>query len=1058
MKSVFFLSLLFSTLLVNAAQISTVEAKPECYDVFYGKKDRIYLTGKWSYKKVLCKHKDYFKIAKENINLAEKSVNTKSWNNILVPNYMDVHSRKPQDSAATFLRRDFNISDFKKDKRYILKFQGIAWEPIIYINGKKVAELKNILPGFPMEFFQNDITEYLKKGTNNITVSIFVSNRSGRIISCGIYAPVMIDVVNPVYLREMLIHSQLPDMAKVKCTIENSTGKTVKSEITAEVSPWKNTGTTTVLKLGKRLLKAGKNKLEFTVKINNPILWNLANPFLYSLKLKVGDKLAGFERFGLREFKSRDGNFYLNGNKINCYGIAAAEGNLARLMYVESYSPQFINNTRGVLRKYIKMLKANNCSTAMRWPSFSRAMNDICDEEGFINFHMILPWKHTKDMPLWIKRKIVAKGRKIPEKLSHGYFYEKVNGKFERCGKDIFDIEGRNSYLNLVYNKLGKLICNSPSVVAILNGDENFRSCNQAFDMPLMRKSLYETCPGMVFAGEHGIGSTSMTLDGKRIPVVPDQDLVNYAGANCGGASMNVCHFSMYPFTLKWRYELYNKNIYPKPLPNFADESLYYGVIRTSKAKRLWRFTLKSYSSMYPKGKVDIEQMIKILGNPAIDKANVISNRYKRTAYIRKETKGTWWPYRKHIKLMGLQVDGLDQRVLFGAIAKRVKKMGEMVRMYDQYMQGVGAVTGPWFNYDMDKMLNLDPAGIKSTSPIGEMFKLVYSPLFTCLSLYDNQHSFIAGDKLDTKIFAFNNSGFDSKDVKVELILSQSNKRVFNKTVNFNTLKAGSKVVKEISIPFAAGLKTGDCTITLKMRSANKELLTNSYNVFVLSQADAHPQLSFKDTLYVLNGKNRIMNKKLTELLGNIKGIKIEYIENLAKLDKIKYLLIAPRALNKSNEKELAKLNPWLKKGGRMLALEQSYIGSFPWLPGVKNVPLVGKFAKYFTLFGIDLMPVHTDYPAFDKIEKRHYWNTLNNKYGEVYRTLMAPLDKDAMAIGADVGFDEFARCFGALLIEKKVGSGTCIMSQVEAVKASGKKDGVAAKYLYNLIKHITNK
>ena len=106
-------------------------------------------------------------------------------------------------------------------------------------------------------------------------------------------------------------------------------------------------------------------------------------------------------------------------------------------------------------------------------------------------------------------------------------------------------------------------------------------------------------------------------------------------------------------------------------------------------------------------------------------------------------------------------------------------------------------------------------------------------------------------------------------------------------------------------------------------------------------------------------------------------------------------------------------------------------------------------------MIGIDLMPVDLDYPAFDKLQERYYWETLNNKYGEVYGSLILPLDKDAKAIGADADLGEIPRCFGALLVEKKIGLGTCILSQVEAVNACGKNDGVAVKYLYNLIKHL---
>jgi len=1056
----FFIYLTFFLLVsyVNGAQINTTLANPKDFDIFYGQKSRIYLTGEWFYKRVACNHKEYFDVVQKNLKLTGANFNSSSWDKMQVPNYIDARRRNPELKGAMFFRKNFKIPTNLKGKRFILKFDGIAWEPIIFINGKKVTGLKNVLPGFPTEFFQTDITKFIKAGSNNITVTLFKNIRPRRLLNSGIYNPVMIDIVNSVYVKEMFINPELPNIAKVKCTIINSTGKKLNVKLTAEASPWKKTGAKTTILLGARELVPGENHLQFDMKINNPVLWNLENPFLYSIKLSANGKLAGWERFGLREFKVVGKNFYLNGNKINCYGIAAEEGHLARLMYVEAGNPQLINNVGGCLRKYIKMLKQDNCMSAMRWPAFTKVMNDICDEEGMLNFHVIWPFKHSTDMPLWIKRMIVNKKRAIPEKLSKGFFYEKVNGKLKMCGKDIFDLEGRNEYLKLVFNKLGKSICNNPSVVTILDGDENFRSCNQAFDLPTMRKALYEICPGMVFASEHGIADSSMNLDGKRVPVVPKQDFINYAGVACGGAAMNIGHFSLYPYTLKWFYESRNKAIYPHPLPSFADEALYYGDMRTMELERLWQPAKRSFSPMYKDGKLDIKQMVRILSKPDYAKIQAIANRAKRSRAKYAAVKGEWWSYRHFIKLAGLHVDIFDKQKVCKIIGLRAKKMVEMVRIYDQYMQGIGTVTGPWLKYDMTKLIELDPAGIQSSSPIGKMFKLIYSPLFTCISLYDNKHNFIAGNKFNTKVYAFNNTGIDAKDIKVKLTLSAEASSLFNKTIDFGCLKAGSKVTRNITVPFAADLKTGTYKIVLRMTSGDKEILLNDYKVFVLGYADAHPQINCSDLLYVLQGRNRVLKKNLEKLLGNIKGLTVKFINDIDALGDGKYLIIGPRALNNNNSQKLTKLNEWLKKGGRMLSLSQKLEGAVPWIPEMQIFSLKGKFSKYFQLIGIDLMPVELGYPAFEKLQERYYWETLNNKHGEVYRSLILPLDEDAKAIGADAGAGEVPRCFGALLTEKKVGAGTCILSQVEAVKAYGKDDGVAAKYLYNLIKHLINK
>ncbi|MEI8245768.1 MAG: hypothetical protein WCI51_08060 [Lentisphaerota bacterium] len=1040
----------------NGAQINSTLAKPEDFDIFYAKKERIYLTGEWLYKRVACNHNEYFDAVQKNLRFTTADFDSSSWDKMQVPNFIDAGEHNPELCGAMFFKKNFTIPAGTQGKRFILKLEGLAWEPMIFINGRKAAELKNILPGFPTEFFHIDVTEYIKSGSNNISIVIFKNVRPMRVLNSGIYAPVMIDVVNPVYASEMFIRPQLPDLAKIKCLLINSTGKKLNAGITIELSPWNGQGSTTVINHGYRELEPGENQLEFTAKINNPVLWSPANPFLYSVKLNVDGKLAGWERFGLREFNVVGSDFYLNGKKINCYGIAAEEGHLSCLLYIENGNPQFINNVGGCLRKYIKLLRQNNCTSIMRWPMFTKIMNDICDEEGVLNFHVILPFKHSTDMPLWIKRMIINKNHTVPEKLYMGFFYEKVNGEFKQCGKEIFDLAGRDQYFKYLFNKLGKNIANNPSVVGVLTGNENFRDCNQAFDLPVQRKALYENCPGMVFAGEHGISAESMDLNGKLVPAVPAQDFLNAAGLMCGGASMDISHFSLYPLTLKLFYELWNTDVYPKPIPVYADEALYYGTCRTCNAERLWKLTKKSFSPMYKDGKLDVPQMVRILSNPNYAAIQGTANQNEHDKAMYAAVDGEWWEYRQLIKLAGLHVDIFDKQKVYEIVALRVKKMVEMVRMYDQYMQGVSACSGPWLNYDMEKLQNLNPDGIQSTSPIGKMFKLAYSPLFTCLSLYDNQHNFIAGNKFCTKVYAFNNTGEDSKDAKVKVTLStESDNALFSENIDFGCLKAGSKVTMDITIPLAADLKTGDYKIALQMTSGNKEILLNDYKVFVLGSADAAMKVNFSQTLYILNGKNRVLNETLKTLLANIDGLKVKYIDEINMPADGKFLLIGPDALNHLNAKKFAGLGEWLKNGGRMLSLEQRFEGTVPWLPESQILPLRSKVSKYFRMIGIDLMPVDLDYPAFDKLQERYYWETLNNKYGEVYGSLILPLDKDAKAIGADADRGEIPRCFGALLVEKKVGLGTCILSQVEAVNACGKNDGVAVKYLYNLIKHL---
>ncbi|OGV52315.1 MAG: hypothetical protein A2017_13455 [Lentisphaerae bacterium GWF2_44_16] len=1019
--------------------------KPQFYDIFYGKKERIYLDGEWQMKQIPCSHSDYLKTM--NDNLSKLFVADNTWTSIIVPNYTDAKT-----TSLTVLKREFNYAK-KGDRRPILTFEGLAWEPHVFINGQKAAVYDNLAPGWNTEYFTTDITAFVKEGKNEIAVVYFNNLRQKRLLASGIYAPVFIDIVEPVYASEMLITPQLPDKISVKCLIENTTGKTVDTNLSAEVNPWKEAGTKTTSSLGKTTLKPGTNQFDFTVKINSPVLWDVDNPFLYSLTLKNNDKTVGMERFGLREFVIKGNEFYLNGRPFYCYGPAAEEGNISRLMYVETFNPQFMNNGNDLLRKYLENMKKANVNSIMRYPVITRAVNALSDEIGILNFHMIAIWRYYDILPDNVKKQILAPG-KNPASYSQGFFYEKDDKSTTKiCSPDVFNLEGRNLHMANVFAKLGAQIRNNPSVAAILSGNENFRECNQGFDLPVQRAGLYRTAPGVLFAGTHGISRESIDLTGQRVPLVPRQDFVNFAGLACGGGSCDISHFSLYPYTLKKCAEEWVYNGYPQKLPIYADESLFYGTLRTMLRKDLWDLTLKTYSPMLKNGRLDRDGMLKVLCNPDIVKLYNEQN-YRTREKMRAElTKNGWWPFRMTLKLVGLQTNFLDKNEIIKAIAERTKRSVEMVRIYDQYMQGVGATTGPVLEYDVEKLVALEQGAIKGLSPIGEAFKQTYAPVFACLDMYEKYSSIVAGETMKLKVFAFNNSSAKLGNPEADITLRDPSGKIIHSQKAVLKLAGVQKAGTAIEIPIDANLATGEYSIELVMSDSNKKLSSNFYKLFVLGKSDAQVKRSSQNRIYVLEGNNAGSNKLFRDFLTE-RGLEVTYTQTIPELKENDSLIIAPLALNKENASSLGKLADWVKGGGKILVLEQDYYAPMPLLPGYRLIRLSGK-SDFIIQIGIDLMIVNKENPAFDKISKRSNWYTLNNQYGEIYNSLIGPLDTNAEAIGADTGAGEGTRAFGALLLNVPLGKGKIIWSQVEAVKAASMKDGVATRYLVNLISQL---
>ncbi len=974
--------------------------KPQFYDIFHGIKERIYLDGEWE--------------------MTEGPLKK-----MLIPNFVDVKL-----GGAHTVKREFEWSG-NSNKRLILTFWGISWNPTVWINGEKAAEYQNLSPGWISEFFTTDISKLVKPGKNEIKVRYEFPNRQGRLLTGGIYAPVFIEVVDPVYASEILITPHLPDKITVKCTVENTTGAAVNAQLTAEVKPWKGNAKATTIKLGGQALKPGSNELSFEAKINDPVLWDLENPHLYLLTLKSAQNMLGMERFGLREFTIKDNEFMLNGKPFYCYGLAAEEGNLERLMVTECFNPQFINNGGDLYRTYLENIKKANINTLIRHPQLSRTMNNLSDEIGIVNFHGVFIWKMYTQLPVGIPERILKPGFEY-DKLDKGYFSQ--GGKL--LPAEAFNLQGRDQYMSDIFARIGSAVRNNPSVVAILSGDENFRECNQAFDLPTQRAGLYRTAPGLLFAGMHGIQSDSMDLTGQRKALVPQQDFVNFAGLACGGAAEGYSHYTVWPQTLKWCAENWVYNPYGKKLPIFADESLFYGDTRTLLRRELWNMTLKSYSPIQPGTKLNREEMVKILGKPEIVGLYQEPNVNKRDNQRLAPVKNTWWPFRRAIKLIGLQDNFLDKDVVINAIGGRIRRMTEMVRIYDHYMQGVGAVTGPVLRYDADGLMKLAPGAVGSLSAIGEAFKHGYAPVMVCLDIYEKCSSSIAGEKIKLNLYVFNNTAEPIGKTETEI-------RLAGQTIKVPVDMTGRRKVScpvEITVP--ATLATGDYKLEMTLKGAGRELAVNSYELFILGRKDM-----------TVGGRVQVMaspDSSLLKLLAKL-GVEAETVSDVSKLTTGGRLIIGPGALPSNCDA----LREFMTSGGKILLLEQSLTGPNPLIPEYSVIKLDHRSAgKIMPAVGIDLLIVDPANPAFNQINRRAHWFTFNSQYGEVFNTLIGPLDTNAAAIGADVGRGESARAFGSLLINK----GNLTWSQVEAGKAAELNDGVATLYLINLIKQLQGK
>lgn len=256
-------------------------------------------------------------------------------------------------------RMEFAIPVSAAGKHLALHFPGINYRANVWVNGKKIADGKDVAGTY--RIFEFDITGVAKVGTvNAVALEIFAPQKNDLGITwvdwnptpadkdMGIWKEVTLTAGGPVAIRHPFVKSKLDSSYKsaelaLSAELRNDSGKVAKGVLLAEVD-------------GKQLkqnveLAAGETKtVRFTaedypqLKLAQPKLWwphTIGTPNLYTAKFSfeadgaVSDSAS--VKFGIREVTSEltdKGHrlFKINGRRILIRGAAWAPDMFLRPM------------------------------------------------------------------------------------------------------------------------------------------------------------------------------------------------------------------------------------------------------------------------------------------------------------------------------------------------------------------------------------------------------------------------------------------------------------------------------------------------------------------------------------------------------------------------------------------------------------------------------------------------------------------------------------------------------------------------------------------------------
>jgi len=215
-------------------------------------------------------------------------------------------------------RKEFEFAPSWENKRLFLEFEGVFRNSSYWVNGVYIDNHKSGYTGFTFE-----ITDHLvKDGTNSVAVHVDCEQPEGWFYEgAGIYRNVFLHVCEPVYFKygKTFIRPDIDGKVIVSGVLVNDTENSISQKIDFSVTDknGKKVASTSCTANAKAF-----SETEFccNLKIENPALWSIDTPNLYTLSMKAGNEVTT-ETFGFRSIRfDADKGFFLNGKHTKIRG------------------------------------------------------------------------------------------------------------------------------------------------------------------------------------------------------------------------------------------------------------------------------------------------------------------------------------------------------------------------------------------------------------------------------------------------------------------------------------------------------------------------------------------------------------------------------------------------------------------------------------------------------------------------------------------------------------------------------------------------------------------
>jgi beta-galactosidase len=321
--------------------------------------------------------------------------NAAGWDMIKVPSNWEMQGFEPptyftsRTDEKGLYRHTFTLPASWKDKQVFIYFEGVSFGFDLFLNGEKTGSFNSAF-----QQYEQDITNYLDwEEENLVALNVYKNHPQVGFDSndawslSGIYRDVYLVAMPKIFINDFTITTDLSeDLTKASIDVQTLIHLVRKKEgqvqdLILEASLNSPDGAEVFnqkFPVSWSNYESYPGPVNFTIEVEDPILWNAEQPRLHQLNLKLkseGEVLQNIDhRMGLREITIDHNILKINGKPVKLKGVCRHEINpeVGRALREEHW------------RADLELMKKGNINAirTSHYPPHPRFL-ELCDEYGF---------------------------------------------------------------------------------------------------------------------------------------------------------------------------------------------------------------------------------------------------------------------------------------------------------------------------------------------------------------------------------------------------------------------------------------------------------------------------------------------------------------------------------------------------------------------------------------------------------------------------------------------------------------------------------------------------